>query len=102
MKTSKVDITEGLTIWKAGAHTVTTIEVQALRLWAGLTEGLVVEVPDQPGNDDLATRDGKMIAGFLSGIRKSTDGCLAQQLLVAKEAELQAGRPPMSIDPIYQ
>jgi hypothetical protein len=99
---TKVELTEALTLWSGGAHTVTTIEVQAVKLWAKLAQGLVTQVPDKPGYQELAHRDGKMIAGFLSGIIRSTDEDLAQQLLLAKEEALQAGDPPISAEPIPQ
>lgn len=90
----KIELTDSLIMWKCGAHTVTSIEVQAVKLWAKLHRDMVLAQPqDGPGG---------YIYGFLVGVSGETDEEIASQILVAKENALQAGDSPMSMDPIRQ
>lgn len=88
----EIELAEGLILWKAGAHTVTSIEVQALRLW--LLQAATLAKRAGPW--------GAVLEDFMRRSANVTDEELAVQIMAAKETELQAGRAPMSMDPIRQ
>lgn len=90
---TKVDLSEGLAMWSDGTHTVTSLEVQALQIWARL---VLTQL-------HLAPREVRgVITGFLTGVETDEQDALAHVLMLAKVTETEAGRVPISADPVRQ
>jgi hypothetical protein len=95
MAKTKFEITEGLTLWSDETHNVSTLEVQAVKIWAQWFAATMqaTAAPTKAIGEEMG-----LLAGLLAGAGRESDDKIADMLLMSKAAEAKAGRTPISMD----